>query len=355
MNPDLPGVRVIAYPRAGHPYVTAFYGALERAGVEVLPGQWSGSWLREHIDDRTWIHLNWPSQLYQLRSREAARWREVLRFCALVRLVRRLGGRIAWTAHNLYPHDEGHSRLPHSVARRWLVHHVDRVLVHGHAAGEIVRQEFGIPARKLIEIHHGHWIGRYPDDQTREAARVDLGVAPDEYVFLFFGLCRPYKNLEGLVEAFAAQPAGAQLLIVGRFLTDGYRGLVEARARAAPGVRLVPSHIPDESIQTYMKAADCVVLPYRDSLTSGAAMLALGFGRPVVAPAIGSLIDVIDQGSGLLYDAQAPGALARALVEARARQFDERRVLERARMFSYDDAAATFAGHLRRRTGGDAS
>ena len=44
-----------------------------------------------------------------------------------------------------------------------------------------------------------------------------------------------------------------------------------------------PGFIPDNKIQLYMRAADCLILPYRQSLTSGVAVLALGYDLPIVA------------------------------------------------------------------------
>ena len=46
-------------------------------------------------------------------------------------------------------------------------------------------------------------------------------------------------------------------------------------------------YIPDAELQVWLRAADVVVLPFRDILTSGSAILALSFGRAVVAPALG--------------------------------------------------------------------
>jgi glycosyltransferase involved in cell wall biosynthesis len=40
------------------------------------------------------------------------------------------------------------------------------------------------------------------------------------------------------------------------------------------------------------RAADLVVLPYRETLNSGTAMLALSFDRPVLAPALGALSEL---------------------------------------------------------------
>jgi glycosyltransferase involved in cell wall biosynthesis len=59
-----------------------------------------------------------------------------------------------------------------------------------------------------------------------------------------------------------------------------------------------------------------VVLPFRDILTSGSAILALSHGRPVIAPAMGCLPGTLPADATFLYDPDAEGALAGAMREA---------------------------------------
>ncbi len=63
--------------------------------------------------------------------------------------------------------------------------------------------------------------------------------------------------------------------------------------------------IPDDQMQVYLRAADAVVLPYRDVLSSGSAILAMTFGQPVIAPAIGCLPESLGSEGTILYDAGA--------------------------------------------------
>ena len=78
-------------------------------------------------------------------------------------------------------------------------------------------------------------------------------------------------------------------------------------------------HIPNDELQLYLKAADVVVLPFLDILTSGSAITALGFGRPVIVPAIGCLPELMDERMAVLYDPQAADGLRQALMAARQR------------------------------------
>ena len=69
-----------------------------------------------------------------------------------------------------------------------------------------------------------------------------------------------------------------------------------------------------------MNAADVVVLPYRRITTSGAAMLAWSFGKPVIAPALPAFVESMDNAPflGILYDPTDPAALRNALQQATA-------------------------------------
>jgi len=51
-----------------------------------------------------------------------------------------------------------------------------------------------------------------------------------------------------------------------------------------------------------MNASDVVVLPFRDILISGSAILAMSFGKPVITPAIGCTLDILKDVGNFLYD-----------------------------------------------------
>jgi len=63
-----------------------------------------------------------------------------------------------------------------------------------------------------------------------------------------------------------------------------------------------------------------VVLPYRHLLSSGAALLAMSFGKPCVGPAMGCLTDVLDDSGAFLYDPACEAGLLESM----------RRVVEKA-------------------------
>jgi beta-1,4-mannosyltransferase len=65
-----------------------------------------------------------------------------------------------------------------------------------------------------------------------------------------------------------------------------------------------------------MNAADIIVLPYRGVLTSGTAILAMSFGKPIIAPSIGCMPDVLDDKGSFLYDPLQKDSLIKAMKQA---------------------------------------
>ncbi len=332
-------MRIIALPKSGISYNDCFYAALEKQGVEVVEGVFSGGWLRDHLKKGDWLHFHWPSFEYNVRGGAARQALWFLRFAALLLYARSAGARILWTAHNLLPHDRSRRPLLDILGRHLLIALAKKILVHGPGAAAELAAAFPATAGKTVQIPHGHWIGYYRDEVDRAAARRQLGLPEAGRVYLFIGLCKPYKNLHELVRVFRAGTLEGHLLVAGKFASPDYRRRIDEIAAGDARIRIDEGFIPDDSIQHYLRACDYVVVPYREILTSGTAMLALTFGRPVISIRQGFLRDVVAPEAGILFDPQDAEGLPKALGEAARRDFDEAAIVAHARSFSYEEAA----------------
>jgi glycosyltransferase involved in cell wall biosynthesis len=218
-------------------------------------------------------------------------------------------------------------------------------MAHGPTSAAIVAKEFAIPADKMRVIKHGHWIDYHRRGSSATVARELLKVDADRYVYTFVGACKPYKNLELLIESFARLTDNSVLVIAGHFPSESYREHIEALLKRLPAQRwrLHAGFIADEDVHRYVLAGNVLVLPYAEILTSGSAMLGLSFGRPVIAPNAGGLRDMVTAGCGLLYEPTQANGLLDALQRIRALQFSEDQIVLQALSFKWTDAAMAIA------------
>ena len=152
----------------------------------------------------------------------------------------------------------------------------------------------------------------------RTASRARLGLAPDSLALLSFGLIRPYKGVDVLVEAMTLLPAGsaAVLLLAGEPwgpLDAATRTRLERLSGAGRAVTRL-EWVPEEEVPAWLAAADAMVLPYRAATGSAVAAQALAHGLPIVASAVGGLGEVVEEGrNGLLVPPADAPALAAAI------------------------------------------
>jgi glycosyltransferase involved in cell wall biosynthesis len=236
-----------------------------------------------------------------------------------------------------------HWRLPEAGSRigrtlTKLLAEMDAVVVHSEHGARRLAQDFDVDPERLEMIPHGAF-----DYLTRQADEVEL---PEELrkvegpVILAFGLVRPYKGTDVLLEAFT-RVRGAELWIVGmpRMPMEQLR---ELAARAPGTVRFVDRFVTDPEIPAFMRRADVVALPYRNIEQSGVLYTALAFGRPLVLSDVGGFNEVAKLGAARLAPVGNPEALAEALHELLADPAKRERLaagaLEAARgTYSWDE------------------
>jgi glycosyltransferase involved in cell wall biosynthesis len=154
-------------------------------------------------------------------------------------------------------------------------------------------------------------------EPTRTAARRQLKVAEDSFLFLYFGQLRNYKGIPHLIESFGRlAEEHVRLIIAGKPFNNAIASEIEKLGASDPRIRSVCNFIPEKDINVYMGAADVVVLPFTNVLTSGSLLLAMSHGKAVIVPAVGCVPEDVDERSGFLYDASDPAALHGAMVRA---------------------------------------
>jgi glycosyltransferase involved in cell wall biosynthesis len=219
------------------------------------------------------------------------------------------------TAHGWLREEAWRERPGRGLRRLW--ERMDAIVtLSEHGARRLV-EEAGLPAERVRVIPHGafDYLTRLPDPLPLP----DELAAVEGPVILCFGLIRPYKGVDVLLEAFRSVE-GAELWVVGRPLGLSLEWLRELAARAPGRVRFVPRFVSDRELPAYFRRADLVVLPHRDAEQSGVLYVALAFAKPIVMSAVGGFGEVAEHGAGRLVPAGDSDALASALNELLADQ-----------------------------------
>ncbi len=216
------------------------------------------------------------------------------------------------TAHYILPPHPSRRQL-RSVRR--VFGSMDAVVAHSEHSAARLRNEVGLDPAKVRVIPHGtfDYLTRLPEEKPLPA-ELEGAEGP---VILSFGLLRPYKGIEHLLEAFArvaASHPGAELWVVGNPRMDV--APLQRRASEAGGrVRFLTRFVDDAEIPAIFRRADLVVLPYLDAEHSGVLYTGLAFGKPLVLSAVGGFPEVAETGAARLVPPGDTAALAATLEE----------------------------------------
>ncbi len=238
------------------------------------------------------LHVHWPDHMLRSPSSFKIKLR-LWRFFRIVKKLHRLRGKLIWTVHNLQPHQMHHSDLVDKSIKK-IIKVVDGFIF----LSETSRQEFFnlYPSSKntpTVVIPHIHYKDYY-EKTDKEPALKRLIKNPLPIQLLCFGLIRNHKGYGRLFEVAQKIDSCDRIgwIIAGN---PGKEGVCDELEQAWENNNIVYKacrHIEDKEIPDLFSTADAIVLPYENILNSGTAILALSLDRRVIAPAIGSLIEL---------------------------------------------------------------
>jgi D-inositol-3-phosphate glycosyltransferase len=235
-----------------------------------------------------------------------------------------LGKKVVLTAHNVNQarrdlNDSWLNRTTLKIQYRLC----DHIFVHTQKMKDELCQDFEV-AEKAVTVIRYPLNNAFPETGLTPAeAKRRLGLREDEKAILFFGRIVPYKGIEYLLGAFrqlvADKPANYRLIVAGEpkkgseeylhGLQDFLKGNFDQEQ-----VILRVQFIPDNEMELYLKAADVLVLPYKEIFQSGILFLAYSVGLPVVASDVGSFReDIVEGRTGFLCKPGDPTELAKVI------------------------------------------
>ena len=315
--------RVVFYPSlqkmVDNPYWVMLASGLREAGIEIAeePESHKLMWLFKKRREVDILHLHYFQSLYCNSGHTRARLIYVVKFALYLLLARLLGYHTVLTLHNLKP--------THPLKPGWIdflghwvvVNFSERVIVHCREARRLLAARYG-RKKKVYEVTHPNYIGYYPNQISKQDAREKLNLPEQSRVFLFLGGVRPNKGIETLISAFhVLEGEDLILLIAGKADTNrDYANRLQALANNDSRIRFHFGFIPDDELQVFYNACDIVVLPFTSILTSGSAILAMSFAKPVIAPRMGCLPELLEPDAGWLYELEDLSALTSVMLKA---------------------------------------
>lgn len=242
----------------------------------------------------------------------------------LMLYYRVLGKQVVLTAHNVNAEkrDKKDSFL-NRLTLRIQYGLCSQIFVHTEKMKRELVEEFCVPDERVRVIPFGINNAVPKTSLTSAEAKERAGLAEGDKAVLFFGRITPYKGLEYLVDAFrklSSNEDSYRLIVAGRVdRCEEYWSVQKRNIRntiSEGQIILRAEFIPDDETEMYFKAADVLVLPYREIYQSGVMFLAHSFGLPVIAADVGSLKDeIVDGRTGLIFNPEDSGDLVRAIRE----------------------------------------
>lgn len=268
-----------------NPYTRLLYSAVKTPAVQVEDfSPWKALWRRYDI-----LHLHWPE--YYIAHRKALKAVVgTLGLLTCLGWLRLRGTKVIWTVHNLGSHAHRRPRLERMFWQLF-TRQVDGFLALTPAGMDSAREHYpGLRTLPGFVVPHGVYHDAYPNQVARSEARRRFGLLPQQPVVLLLGNIVRYKNVPALISAFRRlSDPEARLLIAGRYNSPEDDAEVRQAAADDPRVQVYPGYVAGEDLQWYFNAADLIVLPFRQILNSGSAILALSFDKPVLVPALGAM------------------------------------------------------------------
>ncbi len=245
-----------------NPHLVLLMRALRRSTVVE-----TFSWRRALLSRYDVLHVHWPEVVVTKTTRLRTLAAVGLFAATLVRCrLRRTA--VVRTAHNVAPHEH----LP--GATRAVLRLCDRTTTWWIRLNPTTPLPEGARATTVPLGDYGDWYAAHPEPPPVPGRLVHVGIV------------RPYKGVLELVGAFREVDDDAvSLRIAGRPGSPATAAEVAEAAAGDPRVQVALRHLDDAELVAEVGAGQLVVLPYRNMHNSGALLLALTLGRPVLVPA----------------------------------------------------------------------
>jgi glycosyltransferase involved in cell wall biosynthesis len=180
-------------------------------------------------------------------------------------------------------------------------------------------------ARKVVRLPNGVDTATFRPSPDMTGLRRRLGLPIDVVLVAFSGIMKRRKGVDTLVEAWiriACSSPKVALMLVGPFDTTSQGGTAEVEYVGALRKRIADAGLAEYvywvgqvfDVVPYLQASDIFVLPSRREGLPNALMEAMACARPCIASGLDSIQEIIQPGTGLMFDLEDIDVLAAHLM-----------------------------------------
>lgn len=267
-----------AFKKKDNPFQVLLYKSIAELGNDVYEFNLKSVFFKK----ADIVHIHWPeSNKFKKGAIVGALYFLYFNFLVLSSKVG--GAKVIWTVHNLEPHDSNLSRLVRAHFFIFTLLVDGYILMNKSSSQRVIDQYPNLRSKKKAYIPHGHYKGFYKENVSHDHARKYCGTHKNQFVFMLLGNLREYKGLDHLLESFVqTKNANFRLLVVGKLSGSNlFKEKLKKLMTSDSRVSFYEGFVHDDKLQYYFRAADLVVLPYKDLFNSGAKLLSLSFATPV--------------------------------------------------------------------------
>lgn len=257
---------------------------------------------KEEVNSEVEIYnLNWYESVFPRNIIKA--YIQVFKRVRILNNLKKQNKKIIWTIHNKEAHEEKYKKISRILIRQ-LCRKSDYIVIHCKDTVKYFKdtyQEFD--ESKIRYIPHPNYIGVYEDQNINY--REIYNIKDDEFVFLFIGQVRAYKNVEMIIDvAKKMKGKKVKFIIAGNPNSATYKNELLSRIDGCDNIIPIFRFIEDNELTSLVKSSNMMLFPYdiNSSLNSGSVILSFSTGRTVICPNIGTLNDIDDKSLFYSYD-----------------------------------------------------
>jgi len=324
MHWGLPKMKVLFIPdySEGNPYQKLLKRSLEEMGIEVIllnPYRMFPFFRMVLMHWKTEIiHIHWVNQLAPKNKNTIKTALKLFMTMIDLLIVKTMKVKIIWSIHNKFTHECVNVK-GELLLRRILAKFSDKLIVHCKHVKYELGKLYKVNEKKFVIIPHGNYINYYNNvnNKRKVNSRRHLNLNRESIVFLYFGAIRKYKGIPKLLKTFdKVKHPKAELLVVGNPFEKRLKEIIVAHSKTNSGLHYVLKFVPENEVYLYFNASDIVIVPFEKILTSGSIILAMSFGKPIIAPLIGCIPAYLDKKGAFLYDKDDKYGLIKAIHKA---------------------------------------